>query len=124
MKIDNKVKEILSKEAPAAIVTSNGEGPHLVGTWNSFIQVMNDETLAIPAGGMSDTERNVRAGSEMQLLVGSREVQGKSGPGAGYRLTGKPSFETSGPNYDKIKSVHNWARGALVLKVNEVEQLT
>lgn len=124
MKIDGKVKEILSKEAPAAMVTTSREGPHLVGTWNSFIQVMNDETLAIPAGGMNDTEMNIRNGSELQLLVGSREIQGKSGPGAGYRLTGEPVFETSGPSYDKIKSVHNWARGAVVVKVNEVEQLT
>ncbi|MGE5578118.1 MAG: pyridoxamine 5'-phosphate oxidase family protein [Syntrophothermus sp.] len=124
MKVEAKVKDVLSKEAPAAIVTKGNGEPHVVGTWNSYIQLVNDETLLIPAGGMQDTEKNLKNDPDVLMLVGSREVPGKSGAGAGYRLSGHGSFETQGPNFEKVKSMHPWARAALVVDVTNYEQLT
>lgn len=45
-----EVREVLKHEAPVAVATSGSEGPHLVGTWQSYIEVDGDR-LVIPAGG-------------------------------------------------------------------------
>ncbi len=42
--------EVLRHEGVAAIATLSAE-PHLVNTWNSFIQVTDGRYLLIPAGG-------------------------------------------------------------------------
>ncbi|MCL4516701.1 MAG: pyridoxamine 5'-phosphate oxidase family protein [Firmicutes bacterium] len=124
MKVEGKLKEVLKKEAPAAIVTTGKDEPHVVGTWNSYIQLVNDEKLLIPAGGMKETEENLKHGQDVIMLLGSREVPGKSGAGAGYRLSGHASFETQGNDFEKVKSVHPWARAAMVVDVTNYEQLT
>lgn len=122
--LDGRLTEVLRHDAPAAVVTTGPEGPHLVGTWNTYIQVLDDHTIAYPAAGMNTTQRNLQAGSSIQLLVGTKEVEGRMGPGTGFRLTGRGRVEESGSIYDRVKSRFDWARGAVVVDVDKVEQLT
>lgn len=120
--LDEKIKEVLDEEGPVAILTWNGK-PHLVGTWSSYIEILDEETLAIPAGGYNTTEENVEDNDEIHLMIGSKDVEGRSGMGAGFRLVGTAEFRYEGKAYDLIKSRFDWARAALVVRVEETHQL-
>ena len=50
MEIPEKMMEVLKKDGVVAIATLGPEGPHMVNTWNSYIQVAKDGRLLIPAG--------------------------------------------------------------------------
>ena len=122
--ITDTIKQILANEAPIGIVTVSSSGEaHLVGTWNSYVELIDDRTLAYPAGRMRATESNVEAGSRIQMLVGSRAVNGMSGkPGAGFRLAGTARFQTAGEVFDRVKQRFGWCRAAVVTTVDEIEQ--
>lgn len=115
--------EVLEYESPVAIVTESDEGPHLVATWASYIEIVDDDQLAIPAGGYRQTQENIETGSEVQLLVATRELDGTAGPGRGFRLTGPGTIVTEGAVYEQVHDRFSWARAALVIGVDEVEQL-
>ena len=114
------LSEVLKKEGVVAIGTEGKQGTHLVATWNSFLQVIDQQTLAIPAGGYLLTQENVEAGSRVQLIIGSKEVAGKSGPGTGFRITAEASFRGEGAAYQVIKEKFPWARAAFLLEIKDV----
>ncbi|MGE5591693.1 MAG: FMN-binding protein [Bacillota bacterium] len=121
--LTSEILDILSHEAPVAIVTAGPSGPHLVGTWQSYIQVDGD-SLIIPAGGYRATQANVESGSPLQLLVGSRDVPGPNGyPGGGFRLTGTGSFIDAGPVFERTKARFPWCHAALVVHVSTAQRL-
>lgn len=122
MDLREDIAEVLDTEGPAAIVTTGEDGPHLVGTWNSYIEILDADRLAYPAGGMETTERNVESGSDVKLLVASHEVMGRNSPGAGYRLRGDATIRYDGEIYEAIVDRFDWARAAVVITVDEVEQ--
>lgn len=119
---EKKLLEILEKDGVASLATYGPEGVHLVATWNRFLLV-RDNVVLIPAGGYKKTQRNVESGSDIKLLVGSSEVEGKNGSGSGYRLTAHAEFHKEGPHFDTIKQKFPWARAALVLDVQGIERL-
>lgn len=121
--LKDSVLEVLQHEGPVALVTNSDQGPHLVATWASYIEIVDDTQLAIPAGGYRQTEQNLEAGSPVQMLVASRDVKGSSGAGTGFRLTGHGAMVTEGDIYEQIHDCFNWARAALVINVDEIEQL-
>lgn len=118
--IDEAVKAVLSRESSAALVTSGAEGPHIVATWNSYIEVLADDALAFPAGGMRRTQANVEAGSPVQMVIGSKDASGK---GMGFRLTGRAEFQADTPVHEKLKERFPWCRAAVVLKLEKVEKI-
>lgn len=121
--LSGKVLQILQEEGPVGIATASTDGPHLVATWLSYLERVGESSLAIPAGGYDKTEENVNAGSPIQLLLASRTVEGRDGPGTGFRLTGRARYVSEGEIYQRIKTRFNWARAALVVDIDEVEQL-
>lgn len=120
--INEQIKAILAQEGMAPFVTHGSEGPHLVATWQSFIELLDDRRLAFPAGGYKKTEANLAAGSRVQLLVAAQ-----AGPelpkSAGYRLTGTAQLETAGEAFDLIKGRFPWCRAAVVMTVEQVEKI-
>ncbi len=120
---NEKIIEILKHEGPASFATLGSDGIHLAATWNSYIEVLHPDTLLIPAGYLNQTQRNVEAGSEVQMIIGSKNVIGTQGNGSGFLLKGKAKFEQSGPNFEKLKSRFNWLRAAMVFNVKEVKEL-
>ena len=121
--LDEKIIEILKHEGPASFVTYGTDGGHLVATWNSYIDVLQNDTLLIPAGYFNKTQKNIEAGSGIEMIVGSKEVTGLHGPGAGFLLKGNAKFEEKGQNFDKMKSRFSWVRSAMIFNVKEVTQL-
>ncbi len=122
--INDKIIEILKHEGPASFATNGTDGIHMAATWNSYIEVLDNNTLLVPAGHLTKTQRNIEAGSEVQMILASKDVAGLQGKGAGFLLKGKARFEDSGANFDKIKSRFNWARAVMVFNVKEVTELT
>jgi len=92
MNVPEKLLEVLKQDGVVAIATLGSEGPHLVNTWNRYVQVADGERLLIPAGFMRRTEAAVAENAEVLVTLGSSLVQGRNGPGTGFLVKGKASF--------------------------------
>lgn len=119
--IPEKLLEVLKNEGVVAIATSGQDGPHLVNTWNSYVQVV-DGRLVFPAGGMHKTEANIAKNNKVLMTLGSRAVDGFRGPGAGFLVRGTAAFIKTGPVFDMIQKKFPWARAAVEISVASITQ--
>lgn len=120
--IPDKMLEILKYEGVVTIATMGGDGPHMVNTWNSYIVVTQDGHLLLPVGGMIRTEANVGKNNNILLTLGSREVEGFHGPGAGFLIKGTAVFIKSGEQFDIVKKRFSWARAAMEITILSATQ--
>ncbi len=119
--IPEKLPQILEHECVAAIATQGEDGPHLVNTWNTYVQI-DGNTLLIPVGGMKQTEENLKRDDRVLMTLGSKHVEGLRGPGAGFLLTGRGTISTSGARYERVKARFDWARAVLEIDVMSAEE--
>ena len=119
----DQIMKILETPVPVSLVTCGDDGAHLVGVWNDDVLITGDDSLLIPVMGMRNTEANITNGSDVALLVASKEVKNRDGAGKEFRITGSGAFHYSGENYEFIKSKFDWARAALVVRITKVERL-
>lgn len=122
MTLPDTLLQVLRHEGVVAIATQGPEGPHLVNSWNSYLQVAGDGTVLVPVGGMHHTEANLAASDRVLLTLGSREVPGAHGPGTGFLIRGTARLHASGPAFDQVKARFAWARAALAVTPEQVEQ--
>jgi hypothetical protein len=123
-KIEGASKEILEKADYIAIATAGTEGPHLAATWGDYIKKIgfaNDEMVLVPMYGFRTTERNLKADSRVELIFASKLVKSAQSLGRGCRIRGKGHVETSGERFDATKKAFSWARGVLVVTVEETQ---
>lgn len=78
--------------------------------------------LLVPVGRMNRTEKNVSENSAVLLTLGSREVAGLRGLGAGFLITGTAEFLFAGGDSDRIKKRFPWARAALSVAIGSIAQ--
>lgn len=116
--IPAELRAALAQEGSAAFVTQGPGGPHLVATWNSYIRVLDEQTLAFPAGGFRRTEENVRGGSGVQMILGAKNPKG-----IGFRLSGRAEFQAGTPVHEQLKASFPWCRAAVLLHVTQVEKV-
>jgi hypothetical protein len=121
--LDGTCREVLEATEFVTIVTAGAEGPHVVATWGDYVRQLGIEgdRLLVPAGYYFDTEENLNRDPRIQLLVASRRVEGRAGPGQGYLLKGTGRVVTSGEEVDGAKAHFPWARGVLIVQVEEAE---
>lgn len=121
---DKKLMEVLTTppDAALAIVTQGINEPHVVNSWNSYVQVTSEGKLLIPAGSMSETEKNIEKNKKVQLTISNREVQGKTYKGTGFLIKGTAAFVKEGSDFDTIKAKFPWARAALAITIEAMEQ--
>ncbi len=118
-----EITDIFQHDGPVVIVTNSGSDAHVVGTWNNYLEIIDDSSMAVPAWGYKQTEQNINNGSQVQLLVATRHLPGKSGnPGRGFKLAGKGRFETEGETFQKLSSRFSGIRAAFIITVEQVEQ--
>ena len=125
IKIEGICKEVLDKTEWVAIVTQGEDGPHLVATWGEYVRQIgteNDEII-IPVGFYNKTEENLKKNKNIQLLIASKQTKGSSGPGQGCRLRGEGEIQKEGEIVQKVKEKFSWARGALIMRVKEIDAL-
>jgi hypothetical protein len=119
--LDGTCREVLEKTEFVAMVTAGPQGPHITATWGDYVRKLGFEgnRLLIPAGYYRQMEANLEHDPEIQLLVASRGVEGKLGPGQGFTLKGTGKIVDSGGEMDRVKAHFPWARGALIVEVVE-----
>lgn len=120
--IPEKLREVLKHDGVVAIATLGQDGPHMVNTWNSYIQITDDGRMLIPAGYMQRTEANIAFNSSVLITLGSSKVAGKIGPGTGFLIKGTAAFITTGADFDVIKKKFVWARAALAVTIASATQ--
>jgi hypothetical protein len=122
MEIPEKMKEVLKKDGVVAIASLGTDGPHMVNTWNSYVQTTDDGRLLIPAGYFHKTEANVTANGNVLLTMGSSKVAGFNGAGTGFLVKGVAKFVTTGAEFETMKTRFKWARAVLAVTVDSVTQ--
>ncbi|VBB05888.1 pyridoxamine 5'-phosphate oxidase [Lucifera butyrica] len=123
--LNEKLLAILSHpvDGCVSIVTNGVEGPHLVNTWNSYIEVTADDKLLIPAAGFVKTEKNLSANNEAILSIANREVEGYKGTGTGFIVKGTTRFIKAGEEFDHMKKKFPWIRAVLEVTVTSAKQM-
>ncbi len=121
-KIEGNCREVCEATEFVTMVTMGDDGPHVVGNWGDYMRQLgiHGDTIIFPAGHYKQTERNLRKNSRIQLLVASRKVQGTHSPGQGYLIVGTGAILSAGAAADAVKAKFPWARGAMVIHVEEV----
>jgi len=122
--LNEKLLEILSHpiDAAVSIMTNGADGPHLVNTWNSYIEVTPDDKLLIPAYGFLRTEKNITVNNGVILSVANREVEGYRAKGTGVIVKGSACFIKSGEDFDRMKKKFDWARAVVEVTVTSAKQ--
>lgn len=123
--LNEKLLDILSHPADGAVTmaTAGTDGPHLVNTWNSYIEVTPDDKLLIPASGYNKTEKNLSLHNEIILSIASREIEGYRGKGTGFIVKGTTRFMNSGEDFDRMKERFSWMRAVLEVTVTSAKQM-
>lgn len=122
--LDEKLLEVIHSPPDSALtlVTLGPEGPHLINSWKSYLQLSQDGHLLLPAGGMEETEANLACNPAIQLSISNRQVQGFSYQGCGFILSGTALMVKEGPDFDQVKAKFPWARAALAVTVLSAQQ--
>lgn len=120
--IPDKMIDVLNHEGVVAIVTFDGEKPHVVNTWNSYIYVTEEQSMLVPAGRMRITQENMEKDNRVLLTLGSREVDGFRSKGTGFLIEAAGEFLDRGKDYDIMKERFPWMRSALRLIPENITQ--
>lgn len=121
--IEGEIRSVIDKSEWVAIATAGPDGPHLAGTWGDYVRALGvtGNVILIPAGGLRRTEANLAKDPRIELLFASRQVQSSSGgPGQGCVVRGTAELQPTGPQAESVKARFPWARGALVVHVEQV----
>ncbi len=119
--LDATIQTVLETEGSATFVTQGPEGPHLVATWQSYLERLDERTLVFPAGGYRVTEANLARNPAVQMVLGSR--CGAHGSGVGFRLSGTAEVQAGTVLHTRLQQKHPWCRAAVVLRVMKVERI-
>ena len=122
-KIEGVCREVCEATEFVTIVTAGNDGPHVVGNWGDYMRILGikDDMIIFPAGRYRQTEKNLLGNNRVQLLVASKKVQGTRSPGQGCLIVGRGEILSSGSVVDAVKEKFPWARGALVIHVEDVK---
>jgi predicted pyridoxine 5'-phosphate oxidase superfamily flavin-nucleotide-binding protein len=121
-RLEGNCRDVCEATEFVTIITSGDDGPHVVGNWGDYMRTLGigADTIVFPASRYRQTEQNLRKNNRVQLLLASRKVQGTRSLGQGYLIVGTAEIVTSGKIADAVKAKFPWARGALVIHVEEV----
>ncbi|WP_024621552.1 pyridoxamine 5'-phosphate oxidase family protein [Metaclostridioides mangenotii] len=100
---NEKFKEVLNHEGALSITTWSNNNANVTNTWNSYTHISND-VLLIPAAGMTSTQKDILVNNKIKLTLGSKEVEGTIGMGAGFYLEGTARFLDDGDEYNMMKT--------------------
>ena len=117
-----KFLEVIDKEGVVSIVSCANNEAHVVNTWNSYLVHPGDGRLLILAYAMRVTETKTLENNKVLLTVGSKEVKGFMGPGAGFLIEGTAKFIASGPEYDMMKAKFSFLTRVLEVTVTSIKQ--
>jgi hypothetical protein len=120
--LTEKFYEVINQEGVVSIVSWGQDVPHIVNTWNSYLNVTSDERILIPAAGMRRTQRNVEQNNRIKMTIGSKEIMGYSYPGTGFLIEGTAKFIESGLEFDMMKEKFSFLSRVLEITVTSAKQ--
>ena len=122
-KIEGVCRDVCEATEFVTIVTAGDDGPHVVGNWGDYMRILGikEDMIILPVGQYRQTEQNLRRNNRIQLLVASKKVQGSSSAGQGCLIVGTAEILNSGDTVDAVKAKFPWARGAMVIHVEDVK---
>jgi hypothetical protein len=122
-KIEGVCRDVCEATEFVTIVTTGDDGPHVVGNWGDYMRVLGikENVIVFPAGRYQQTEKNLRRNNRIQLLVVSKKVQGTRSSGQGCLIAGTGEILSSGDIVDVVKAKFPWARGAMVIHVEDIK---
>lgn len=121
--LPEKFFEVLKYEGVVSITTWSDNEAHVTNTWNSYLKV-KDDTLLIPAAGMTSTEADIKKNNRVIVTLGAREVEGFNGyQGTGFRLEGTADFIADGPIYDEMFAEFPFLKRVLAVTIESAKQL-
>ncbi|WP_346930569.1 pyridoxamine 5'-phosphate oxidase family protein [Clostridium sp.] len=117
-----KFFEILNHEGVVSIVTCANNTAHVANTWNSYLIVVEENKILIPAAAMIKTEENINANPKVKLTLGSKEVMGYKYMGTGFLLEGTAKFLKDGDNFKMMKEKYPFLTRTLEVTVTSCRQ--
>ena len=122
--LTEKFFDVLTKEGVVSIVSWGIDEPHVVNTWNSYLEITPDERILIPAYAMRKTEKNVNQNNKVKIALGSKEVLGyKDYQGTGFVLEGTAKYLESGSDFDMMKAKFSFLTRVLEVTVTSAKQM-
>jgi hypothetical protein len=122
-KIEGVSRDVCEATEFVTIVTTGDDGPHVVGNWGDYMRILGikENMIVFPVGRYQQTEKNLGRNNRIQLLVASKKVQGTRSPGQGCLIIGTGEIISSGEIVDAVKAKFPWARGAMLIHVEDVK---
>jgi len=122
--LTEKIFDVLQKEDVVSVVSWVIDEPHVVNTWNSYLEVTSDERILIPAYAMHRTEKNVNQNNKVKIALGSKEVLGfKDYQGTGFVIEGTAKYLASGSEFDMMKEKFSFLTRVLEITVISAKQM-
>lgn len=120
--LNEKFFEVIAHEGIVSIVSWGNDEPHVVNTWNSYVNITGDGRLLAPAAGMRKTQRNVELNNKVKLTLGSKDVMGYKFMGTGFLIEGTAKFVESGSEFDMMKGKYPFLSRVLEITVTSQKQ--
>lgn len=121
--VPQKFFDVISHEGVVSLTTWSHNEAHVTNTWNSYLKIKED-TILLPAAGMTSTEADLKINNRIIVTLGAREVEGFNGyQGTGFRIEGTAFFITEGPAFDEMKAEFPFLTRVLAVKAEVVKQL-
>ncbi|MGL4969059.1 MAG: pyridoxamine 5'-phosphate oxidase family protein [Fusobacteriaceae bacterium] len=122
MFFNEKFLETIRHEGVVSIVTcANGEA-HVSNTWNSYLNIAEENKILIPAAAMIQTEKNINENPKVKLTLGSHEVMGYRYMGTGFLVEGTAKFFSSGEQFNMMKEKFSFLTRVLEVTVTSYKQ--
>lgn len=114
--------EVLKHEGVVSVTSWANGNVHVANTWNSYLQITDDNRILIPAAWFNKTQKNVDVQNKIIMTLGSHDVQGKMGMGTGFVVDGTANFLTEGSDFDRMKEKFSFLTRVLEIKADGVRQ--
>ena len=79
-------------------------------------------TMFGPPSRNESTQDNIVANNRVKMLVGSKEIQGKFGPGTGFLLEGAAPMIREGRELALMRERFDWANCLMEITVTQITQ--
>ena len=114
--------EVLKHEGVVSVTSWANGNVHVANTWNSYLQITDDNRILIPAAWFNETQKNVDVQNKIIMTLGSHDVQGKMGMGTGFVIDGTANFLTEGSDFDRMKEKFSFLTRVLEIKADSIRQ--
>ncbi|KGK86595.1 MULTISPECIES: pyridoxamine 5'-phosphate oxidase family protein [unclassified Clostridium] len=117
-----KFYDVLKNEGVVSIVSCSNNEAHVCNTWNSYLVIVDENKILIPAAAMIKTEENVNVNPKVKLTIGSKEVMGYNYMGTGFLLEGTAKFLKDGDHFNMMREKYSFLTRVLEVTVSSCKQ--